>query len=70
MDCTQDADCAANTNGNTVCVNNLCGGEWFNYNEHKKIFTVPFQTNNSNISGFHVCPIIRGLLKIWTEDSH
>ena len=28
-DCTanQDADCAANTDGNTVCVNNVCSGK-------------------------------------------
>ena len=24
MDCTINSDCAANTDGNTVCVNNLC----------------------------------------------
>ena len=29
-DCTanQNVDCAANTNGKTVCVNNVCSGEY------------------------------------------
>ena len=36
-DCTanQDADCAANTDGTTVCVNNVCSGK-FNILVHKE----------------------------------
>ena len=27
MDCTENQDCVANTDGNTVCVNNFCSGK-------------------------------------------
>ena len=27
IDCTMNANCAANTDGNTICVNNVCTGK-------------------------------------------
>ena len=37
-DCTanQNADCAANTDGNTVCVSNVCTGKCFKSSTQKR----------------------------------
>ena len=39
-DCTanQNDDCTANTDGKTVCVNNVCSGKYFKFTDKKHQF--------------------------------
>ena len=46
IDCVVNADCAANTDGNTVCVNNVCSGK---STAQGKIRISQWQTNNNFI---------------------